>query len=124
MTTPVTTSEMREAAAGLLGGDGVPVTVIRDSPGLIAQRVVATIVNIACDIAQQRIATPEDIDRAVVLGLAYPFGPLAWGDRLGARVILEILANIHALTGDPRYRPSPWLRRRAQLGLSLLTAET
>jgi 3-hydroxybutyryl-CoA dehydrogenase len=42
------------------------------------------------------------------------------GDRLGASTVLEILSNIHGLTGDPRYRPGAWLRRRAQLGLSLL----
>jgi 3-hydroxybutyryl-CoA dehydrogenase len=123
MTTPVTAEAMRDAAVGLFAADGVPVTVIHDSTGLIAQRVVATIINIACDIAQQRIATPEDIDRAVVMGLAYPYGPLAWGDRLGARVVLQVLENIHSLTGDPRYRPSPWLRRRAQLGISLLNPE-
>ncbi len=83
MTTPVTTPAMRAAAHGLLASDGVPVSVIRDSPGFVAQRVIAQIVNVACDIAQQRIASPADIDAAVVLGLAYPRGPLAWGDTIG-----------------------------------------
>ncbi len=123
MVTPATAPAMREAARGLLGADGRPVTVIRDSPGLVAQRVVATIVNIACEIAQQRIATPADVDRAVVLGLGYPRGPLAWGDLLGPATVLEIVQNLLALTGDPRYRPSPWLRRRAALGLSLLVED-
>ena len=123
MTTPVTSRAARDAAHGLLGSDGVPVTPIHDSTGLVAQRVVATIVNIASEIAQQRIATPQDVDRAVVLGLGYPHGPLAWGDRLGPRLVLEILENLLAATGDPRYRPSPWLRRRALLGASLLTVE-
>lgn len=123
MTTPATTAAWRDAAHGLFAADGVPVTVIRDSAGLIAQRVVATIVNIACDIAQQRIATPADIDLAVKLGLNYPLPPLAWGDRLGARTVLTILERMHAFYGDPRYRPSPWLKRRALLGLSLLADE-
>ncbi len=123
MTTPVTLPGYREAARGLFGADGVPVSVIRDSAGLVAQRVVATIVNIACDIAQQRIAAPADIDRAVTLGLGYPHGPLAWGDRLGPRIVLAILENLQAFYGDPRYRPSPWLKRRALLGVSLLTDE-
>jgi len=123
MTTPATTPDWRDAAHGLFGADGVPVTVIRDSAGLVAQRVVATIVNIACDIAQQRIATPADIDLAVRLGLNYPLPPLAWGDRLGARTVLTILERLHAFYGDPRYRPSPWLKRRALLGLSLLADE-
>jgi 3-hydroxybutyryl-CoA dehydrogenase len=123
MTTPATTAAWHEAAHGLFAADGVPVTVIRDSAGLVAQRVVATIVNIACDIAQQRIATPADIDLAVKLGLNYPLPPLAWGDRLGARTVLTILERMHAFYGDPRYRPSPWLKRRALLGLSLLADE-
>jgi len=124
MTTPVTTSAMRAAAHGLFASDGVPVTVIRDSPGFVAQRVIAQIVNIACDIAQQRIASPGDIDAAVTLGLGYPRGPLAWGDALGPGRILMILERLLDFYGDPRYRASPWLKRRARLGVSLLTEDT
>jgi 3-hydroxybutyryl-CoA dehydrogenase len=123
MTTPATTRAARDAGHALFAADGVPVTVIRDSTGFVAQRIVATIVNIGCDIAQKQIATPRDIDLAVTLGLGYPRGPLALGDALGARTILTILRNIHTVLGDPRYRPSPWLARRAQLGLSLTQAE-
>lgn len=119
MTTPATTRAARDAAHALFGADGVPVTVIRDSAGFVAQRVVAMIVNIGCDIAQQQIASPEDIDLAVMLGLGYPRGPLQLGDALGAATILAILRNMLSVLGDPRYRPSPWLARRAQLGLSL-----
>ena len=114
---------MRDAAHALLAADGVPVSVIHDSPGFVAQRVVAHIVNIACDMAQQRVASPADIDRAVTLGLGYPSGPLAWGDALGARRVLAIIEALHSFYGDPRYRPSPWLKRRAQLGVSLLADE-
>lgn len=123
MTTPVTRADMREAAHGLLASDGVPVSVIHDSAGFVAQRVIAQIVNIASDIAQQRIATPQDIDAAVSLGLGYPSGPLAWGDAIGARRIFAVLEALQAFYGDPRYRASPWLRRRALLGVSLATAE-
>ena len=123
MTTPATTRASRDAAHALFAADGVPVTVIRDSTGFVAQRVVATIVNIGCDIAQQQIATPDDIDLAVTLGLGYPHGPLTLGDTLGAKTILTILRNMYSVLGDPRYRPSPWLARRAQLGLSLTHIE-
>jgi len=123
MSTPATAPEWRERALGRFGADGTPVDAIRDSAGLVAQRVVAHIVNIACEIAQLGIAAPADIDRAVTLGLGYPRGPLAWGDALDPAVVLEILENLQAATGDPRYRPSSWLRRRATLGLSLLTPE-
>ncbi len=123
MTTPVTTVAMRDAAHGLLAADGVAVSVIHDSPGFVGQRVVAMIVNLACDIAQQRVATPADIDLAIPLGLGYPMGPLAWGDALGPATVLAILERMQAFYADPRYRPSPWLKRRASLGVSLLTPE-
>lgn len=123
MTTPLTTRANRDAAHGLFAADGVPVTVIHDSAGLVSQRIVATIVNIACDIAQQGIAEPADIDRAVALGLGYPMGPLSFGDALGAKNILAILEAMQDFYGDPRYRPSPWLKRRALLEVSLLTGD-
>jgi len=85
--------------------------------------VIATIVNISSEIAQMRIATPEDINKAVSLGLAYPQGPLEFGDTLGQAKIHGILTAMHDFYGDPRYRPSPWLTRRARLGISLMTPE-
>ncbi|MEP6942492.1 MAG: 3-hydroxyacyl-CoA dehydrogenase [Betaproteobacteria bacterium] len=123
MTTPVTDAATRDAARSLFAADGVPVETIRDSPGFVAQRVIAHIVNVACEIAQQRIAAPADIDLAVRLGLAYPMGPLAWGDALGPLRILGILQALYETYGDPRYRPSVWLSRRARLGVSLLTPD-
>ena len=123
MKSPLTRKEVVEAAHGLLAADGVPVSLINDSPGFVAQRVVAHIVNVGCDIAQMRIAAPQDLDRAVTLGLGYPRGPLAMGDYLGAKRILAVLEAMHAIYQEPRYRPSPWLRRRAARGLSLLTPE-
>jgi len=99
------------------------VSVIRDSAGFVAQRVVAHIVNIGCGIAQDRIADPDSLDRAVMLGLGYPKGPLAMGDAVGPARICAVLEAMHELTKDPRYRPSPWLTRRARLGVSLLTPE-
>lgn len=119
MTTPATDAHTLAMACGLFGATGTPVSVIRDSAGLVSQRVVAHIVNIACEIAQQGIADPQDIDRAVTLGLGYPLGPLAWGDQLEPLTVLTILKNLEQQTGDSRYRPSPWLQRRALLGLSL-----
>jgi 3-hydroxybutyryl-CoA dehydrogenase len=123
MLTAVTTPAVRDAAAALFAADGVPVTVINDSAGFVVQRVLATIVNIAADLAQRGIASTADIDAAVTLGLGYPQGPLAWGDAIGPARLLQILQNLHAGTGDPRYRASPWLSRRAALGRSLLSPE-
>jgi 3-hydroxybutyryl-CoA dehydrogenase len=118
-TNPATRRDMRDAAHALFAKDGKPVSVIQDSGGFVTQRVLAQIVNIACDICQQGICSPADLDIAVTLGLGYPQGPLALGDTLGADSLLEVLFNMQTVYGDPRYRPSPWLRRRGALGLSL-----
>jgi len=120
MRTPATTAGFSASAQGFLNLDAVPVSLIEDSPGFVAQRIIALIVNIGCAIAEQRIATPDDIDKAVTLGLGYPYGPLAFGDEIDPVRILKVLTAMQDLYGDPRYRPALWLRRRAQLGLSLL----
>jgi 3-hydroxybutyryl-CoA dehydrogenase len=122
MYAPATRPEIRDAAHNLLASDGAKVSVIADSPGFVAQRIVAMIVNTGCAIAERGIASPADIDDAVRLGLGYPAGPLALGDRLGAGRVLQILEGVKAATGDPRYRPTLWLKRRAQLGLPLASA--
>ncbi|MDB5872882.1 MAG: 3-hydroxyacyl-CoA dehydrogenase [Ramlibacter sp.] len=122
-TNPATRADMRDAAHALFARDGKAVSVIRDSGGFVTQRVIATIVNIAADICQQRICSPKDLETAVTLGLGYPLGPLAMGDRWGPTNILEVLFNMQTVYGDPRYRPSPWLRRRGAIGLSLLHEE-
>ncbi|MFL1417420.1 3-hydroxyacyl-CoA dehydrogenase [Pseudomonas fildesensis] len=123
MITPATRTDMRHAAHALLARDGVGVSVINDSVGFVAQRVLALIVNLAGDIVQQRIASVEDLDEGVRRGLGYPQGPLAWGESVGPQRLLTILERMTDLTGDPRYRPGPWLRRRAALGLSLCHPE-
>ncbi len=123
-TNPATRADMRDAAHALFARDGKAVSVIRDSGGFVTQRVVAHIVNIAADICQQGICTPQDLETAVSLGLGYPMGPLMMGDKFGPTEILEVLFNVQTVYGDPRYRPSPWLRRRGALGLSLMHVES
>ncbi len=121
MLTPVTSGAMRDQARAILQLEGAAVTCIQDSPGFVAQRIAATIVNNACAMAQQGIATPQDIDQTVRLALGYPQGPFAMGDALGAVTILRILERLHARYLEPRYRSSAWLSRRAALGLPLGT---
>ncbi|HSV58049.1 MAG TPA: 3-hydroxyacyl-CoA dehydrogenase [Variovorax sp.] len=122
-TNPATRRDMREAAHALFARDGKAVSVIRDSGGFVTQRVIATIVNIASDMCQQQICSPADLETAVRLGLGYPQGPLAMGDLYGPTNMLEVLFNMQTVYGDARYRPSPWLRRRGALGLSLTHEE-
>jgi 3-hydroxybutyryl-CoA dehydrogenase len=119
MKTPLTNGETLGAAVAALSAGNASVTVINDSPGFVVQRILAMIVNIGTRIAELRIAKPADIDTAVELGLNYPKGPLALGDALGAARVLSVLDGMHAITLDPKYRATTWLRRRARLGLSL-----
>jgi 3-hydroxybutyryl-CoA dehydrogenase len=122
-TNPATRTDMRRAAHALMARDGKAVSIIRDSGGFVTQRVVANIVNIAADICQQNVCSPTDLETAVTLGLGYPMGPLAMGNLYGPTNMLEVLFNMQTVYGDPRYRPSPWLRRRGAIGLSLLHEE-
>lgn len=120
---PATREDVIHQVATMVKKNNKTVSIINDSPGFVTQRIIATIINIACDIAQQGIADPEDIDKAAKLALGYPQGPLELGDKLGTENIIQILENMQRIYGDMRYRPSLWLRRRAQLGLSLLHNE-
>ncbi|MEV0010144.1 3-hydroxyacyl-CoA dehydrogenase [Streptomyces sp. NPDC047973] len=101
------------------GQEPYAVSVVRDTAGSVAQRLLASIVSVAASIAERSLATPADIDLAVTTGLGYPAGPLAWGDRIGAARLLELQRGLHSTTGDPRHRPTRWVTERAQLGLRL-----
>jgi 3-hydroxybutyryl-CoA dehydrogenase len=110
------------AAVGWLQAAGLDVYVIDDTPGLVVTRTVAMLVNVAVDAAQRGVADAADLDTAMQLGTNYPLGPLAWGDRWGAATVHSILVALQASYGEPRYRPSPVLRRRALSGRSLSVA--
>ncbi|MBT4018831.1 MAG: 3-hydroxyacyl-CoA dehydrogenase [Alphaproteobacteria bacterium] len=121
MTTPGADMAARDAVSARLAETGIKVTAINDSFGFIAPRIRAMIANLGCEMAQTGVAGPEDIDTAMTLGLNYPIGPLALTDAMGAEIVLALLDAFYGLTGDPRYRPSQWLRRRALLGISAST---
>lgn len=122
MTSVNTDVSIRDAVAAAIAASGRAVTTIADSTGFVAQRIVAMVANLGCEMAQMGLAAPRDIDKAMRLGLNYPLGPLEWVDKLGAARLLSVLRQIQALSGDDRYRPSPWLRRRADLGLDIWAA--
>ena len=123
MTAPGADLDLRDAVAARLASGGAKVTAIKDSPGFIAQRLRAMIANLGCEIAQTGVASPADIDLAMTLGLNYPVGPLALADAMGLRATLATLERMQAITGEDRYRPSLWLRRRALLGLPAATPD-
>ncbi|MGP3986187.1 3-hydroxyacyl-CoA dehydrogenase [Streptomyces sp. 3N207] len=119
--TAATREDAVRDAVAVLARDGHAVSVVRDTAGSVAQRLLASIVNVATGIAERGIAAPADIDVAVTLGLGYPRGPLAWADTVGGARMCSLLRALHTETGDPRYRPTPWLTHRASLGLPLST---
>ena len=77
------------------------------------------VANLGCFMADIGLASPHDIDTAMRLGLNYPKGPLELADHLGAGTVFTIMQEMHRISGDDRYRPGLWLRRHAQLGLSI-----
>ncbi|TJZ50142.1 3-hydroxyacyl-CoA dehydrogenase [Streptomyces piniterrae] len=102
-------------AVGLFQALGKQVSVINDVPGMIVARTVAMIVDFALDAAARGVATPEDIDTAMRLGVNYPGGPLEWAERLGAQWVWDLLDSMHHQYANGRYAPSWALRRRADL---------
>lgn len=94
---------------------GKRVLQVADYPGLLIWRTVAMIVNEALDALQKGVASEQDIDTAMRLGVNYPRGPLAWGELLGWQRLLRLLENLQRHYGEERYRPSSLLRQRALL---------
>ena len=99
------------------------VTRIKDCPGFVAQRIRAMVANLGCEMAQIGIASPEDIDKGMTLGLNYPQGSIEMVDVMGKENTLIILEELQGITGEERYRPSLWLRRRALLDLPIHTPD-
>jgi 3-hydroxybutyryl-CoA dehydrogenase len=117
--TPVGADGRVQRLAAYLRGTGISIALIQDSPGFVAPRILSMIVNLACEVAQIGIGTPEDIDTAMRLAQNYPRGPFEWGEWLGAQHVHDMLRRMQEVTGSDRYRPSLWLRRRALLSLPL-----
>ncbi len=103
-------------AVGLFQAAGLDVFVIDDVPGLIVTRTVAMLANLAADALACRVASAEDIDSAMRLGVNYPIGPLEWARRWGARTVLTVLDSLEDWYRDGHYRASPLLRRAALTG--------
>ncbi len=91
---------------------GKKVLRIADYPGLLVWRTVAMLINEALDAVQKGVASPQDVDTAMRLGVNYPHGPLAWGERLGWRRVLQLLENLQHHYGEERYRPCSLLRQK------------
>jgi 3-hydroxybutyryl-CoA dehydrogenase len=91
------------------------VVVIRESPGFITSRINAMIGNEAFYMLQEGIASAEDIDKALKLGLNHPMGPFELVDLVGLDTRLHILEYLHRSLGE-KYRPAPLLAQYVKAG--------
>ncbi|MGW4440486.1 3-hydroxyacyl-CoA dehydrogenase [Streptomyces sp. NPDC004596] len=108
-TSPATLAE----ATGLFQALGKDVSVIGDVPGMIVARTVARIVDLAHDAVAKGVATEEDIDTAMRLGVNYPLGPFEWSRGLGHGWAYDLLDDLHLRDPSGRYAPSLALYRHA-----------
>jgi len=89
---------------------GKEVVVVKESPGFITTRVNALIGNEAFAMLEAGIASAEDIDKALKLGLNHPMGPFELVDLVGLDVRLSILEYLHSTLGE-KYRPNPLIKK-------------
>ena len=99
------------ALAALLAAANIALIALDDVAGLALMRTVCCLANEAADLMTWTGTTARDIDTAMVLGTAYPLGPLAWADALGAARVTTVLTNLQAHYGEVRYRRAPALSR-------------
>ncbi|CAM5323032.1 3-hydroxyacyl-CoA dehydrogenase [Streptomyces griseomycini] len=100
-------------ATGLFQALGKKVSVIGDVPGMIVARTVARIIDLAVDAVAKGVATEEDVDTAMRLGVNYPLGPFEWSRRLGRGWAGALLGEMHGIDPSGRYAPSLALHQYA-----------
>jgi 3-hydroxybutyryl-CoA dehydrogenase len=88
----------------------------RDVPGFIVNRILIPLINEACFALQEGLATAEDIDTGVKLGLNHPMGPLTLADFIGLDTCLYIADVLHRELGEDKYRPAALLRQYVAAG--------
>ena len=104
------------AAAVIVGRSmGKDVVVIKESPGFVTSRINAMIGNEAFYMLQEGVATAEDIDKALKLGLNHPMGPFELVDLVGLDTRLHILEYLHKTLGE-KFRPAPLLVQYVKAG--------
>lgn len=111
-----TSDETYQAAVALAKRFGKTVVTSKDSPGFIVNRILIPLLNEACFALQEGLASPEDIDTGVRLGLNHPMGPLTLADFIGLDTCLYIAEVLHRELGDDKYRPAPLLRTYVAAG--------
>lgn len=111
--TPVETKEAIIEYSKSLGKTPVEVA---EGPGFVVNRILIPMINEACFIYQEGLASVEDIDTAMKLGANHPMGPLALGDLIGLDIVLDVMEVLYTETGDPKYRPCTLLKKMVRAG--------
>src|SRR5499425_947708 len=112
---PKTSDETVEICCEVGRRMGKEVVVVKESPGFITTRVNALIGNEAFAMLEAGIASAEDIDKALKLGLNHPMGPFELVDLVGLDVRLDSMEYLHRTLGET-YRPNPLLRQYVKAG--------
>lgn len=112
-----TSDETWEMALARLQGLGFRPEVVGDAPGGVFGRTVAMLVNEAALAYSDGIASIDDIDNAMQLGVNYPKGLFQWADELGPDLVLDMLEGLYDHYLDDRYRPAPLLKHVVAAGL-------
>ena len=105
-----------EATKALTEKLGKTPVEVRNSPGFVANRVLLPMLNEAVFCLHERLASAEDIDQVMKLGMAHPMGPLALADLIGLDTCLAILEVLYEGFKDPKYRPCPLWREKVEAG--------
>ncbi len=88
---------------------GKTVQWLPDEPGFVAARVVSMIISEACLALEEGISTKEEINTAMKLGTAYPFGPFEWAEKIGVQNVVNLLERL--AENQPRYKPAALLKQ-------------
>lgn len=89
---------------------------VRDVPGFISNRVLQIMINEAIYCLYEGVASVEDIDTVMKLGMNHPMGPLQLADFIGLDTVLSIMETLYDGYGDCKYRPCPLLRQYVKAG--------
>ena len=90
--------------------------LVNDTPGFATSRLIGVLQNEAIHAFAEGIASAEDIDKGMKLGMNHPMGPLQLADFIGLDTLLHVMDNLYQEYGDPKYRPPLLLRQMVRAG--------